>query len=98
MSKEFEVDPDLDSELELDDLDVDDGPFEYEDFEAMGINPTKPTPARPGTEDKVLMLSARYAAGVPLWHESDCYDHGPGESELMGTNGQSRQPQLDLDD
>jgi hypothetical protein len=30
------------------------------------------------------MLSARYAAGLPLWHDRDCYDHGPKERELMG--------------
>ena len=40
--------------------------------------------AKPGTEEKVLMLSARYAAGLPLWHDRDCYDHGPKERELMG--------------
>ena len=25
-----------------------------------------------------MMLAARYAAGLPLWHTDDCYDHGPG--------------------
>jgi hypothetical protein len=25
-----------------------------------------------------MMLAARYAAGLPLWHNDDCYDHGPG--------------------
>ncbi len=25
-----------------------------------------------------MMLAARYAAGLPLWHHDDCYDHGPG--------------------
>jgi hypothetical protein len=49
------------------------------DFVALGIDPTKPTTAKPGSEEKVLMLAARYAAGVPLWHNRDCYDHGPGE-------------------
>ena len=33
---------------------------------------------RPGSEEKVTMLAARYAAGLPLWHNDDCYDHGPG--------------------
>jgi len=56
--------------------------FEDIDFEALGIDPTKPTAAKPGSEEKVLMLAARYAAGVPLWHDHDCYDHGPGESML----------------
>jgi hypothetical protein len=54
--------------------------FEDIDFEALGIDPNKPTAAKPGSEEKVLMLAARYAAGIPLWHDSDCYDHGPGET------------------
>jgi hypothetical protein len=60
--------------------------YDLEDFIAMGINPTKSTRARPGSEEKVLMLSARYAAGLPLWHDEDCYDHGPRETELMGAH------------
>ncbi len=47
------------------------------DFEALGLNPSEPTEAKPGSEAKVCMLAARYAAGVPLWHDSDCVDHGP---------------------
>lgn len=54
--------------------------FEDIDFESLGIDPNAPTAAKPGTEEKVLMLAARYAAGVPLWHGNDCYDHGPGQS------------------
>lgn len=59
-----------------------DGEFNFEDidFEALGIDPAAPTAAKPGSEEKVLMLAARYAAGVPLWHNKDCYDHGPGEA------------------
>jgi hypothetical protein len=34
--------------------------------------------AKPGSEDKVHVLAARYAAGLPLWNEEDCVDHGPG--------------------
>lgn len=106
MARDFEADPDLDLELDsddVDDLDVcDEEQFEYEDFAAMGIDPVKPTEARPGSEQKVLMLSARYAAGLPLWHNSDCYDHGPRESELMGANSEALpQPialQMDADD
>jgi hypothetical protein len=56
------------------------GEFEEIDFERLGIDPSSPTNAKPGTEEKVLMLAARYAAGVPLWHNNDCYDHGPGQS------------------
>lgn len=80
------------------DIDVDDdcdGTFdanEYEDYLAMGIDPVKPTAARPGSEEKVVMLSARYAAGLPLWHDHDCYEHGPRESELMGFDPAIRRP------
>jgi hypothetical protein len=63
--------------------------FDVEEFLAMGINPVRSTKARPGSEEKVLMLSARYAAGLPLWHDYDCYDHGPDENELMGASGGS---------
>jgi hypothetical protein len=64
--------------------------YEEIDFEALGINPGAPTHAKPGSEEKVLMLAARYAAGVPLWHESDCYEHGP--SEAMARMMPSRAP------
>lgn len=88
MSFEFDVE-ELDEEEELV-LEVDegseyeDGPAEFEeiDFEALGIDPKEPTVAKPGSEEKVLILAARYAAGVPLWHDSDCYEHGPGEALL----------------
>lgn len=56
--------------------------FEEIDFESLGIDPKEPTLAKPGSEEKVLILAARYAAGVPLWHNSDCYEHGPGELSL----------------
>jgi hypothetical protein len=59
-------------------------PLEFEeiDFAALGIDPNAPTEAKPGSEEKVLILAARYAAGVPLWHHCDCYEHGPGEALL----------------
>src|SRR5690348_7676524 len=76
MEFHFEVDPEFDiaigSELSFDEAE---GEFEIESFE--GIDPLIPTPAKPGSDDKVRMLAARYAAGVPLWHDEDCYDHGP---------------------
>jgi hypothetical protein len=52
------------------------GDFESE-CEPASMDPFHPTEAKPGSEDKVQMLAARYAAGLPLWHDSDCYDHGP---------------------
>ena len=82
----MEVEEDVDELLgDLDyDLDENTATFDVEEFKAMGINPFKATHARPGSDEKVMMLSARYAAGLPLWHDSDCYDHGPHETELMG--------------
>jgi hypothetical protein len=47
------------------------------EFRARGVDPVRPTAAKPGSEAKVLMLAARYAAGLPLWHDKDCYDHAP---------------------
>jgi hypothetical protein len=94
-------------EPELDDEGVDAGDYDFggegeefnlEDFEAMGINPIRPTGARPGSEEKVLMLSARYAAGLPLWHDQDCYDHGPRETELMGLQPALAEIPVTLDD
>ncbi|MCA9096103.1 MAG: hypothetical protein KDA68_21635 [Planctomycetaceae bacterium] len=58
--------------------------YDEQDFVAMGIDPARPTKARPGSEAKVIMLSARYAAGLPLWNNDDCYEHGPRENDLMG--------------
>ena len=51
------------------------------DFEALGIKPSEPTEAKPGSEEKVCTLAARYAAGLPLWHNGDCVDHGPETAE-----------------
>jgi hypothetical protein len=79
MEFHFEVDPEFDiaigSELSFDEAE---GEFEIESFE--GVDPLIPTPAKPGSDDKVRMLAARYAAGVPLWHDEDCYDHGPADA------------------
>ncbi len=57
---------------------------EYEDvnYAAIRVDPGEPTEAKPGSEEKVRMLAARYAAGLPLWHFDDCTDHGPA-SELQ---------------
>ncbi len=87
MPREEEEDMALMTSDETYDLDDYSATFDAKEFKSMGINPFKSTKARPGTEEKVMMLSARYAAGLPLWHDSDCYDHGPHEMELMGTAG-----------
>ena len=47
-------------------------------------DPTRSTAACPGTEEKILMLSARYAAGVGLWNVKDRRGQGVDECELMG--------------
>lgn len=52
-------------------------PRSIEDFIAEGVDPCAATQAKPGTEDKVRMLAARYEAGLPLWNHDDCLDHGP---------------------
>lgn len=80
----FEIDPDQDlaigSELSFEDMD---GEFEEDlSFDFSSMNPLTPTQAKPGSLDKVKMLAARYAAGVPLWHDEDCYDHGPVGAEV----------------
>ena len=37
----------------------------------LGIDPTLPTDMRPGNEAKVIVIAARYVAGLPLWHAND---------------------------
>ena len=76
MSTPFEVPSDVETEsgLSLDSLFGDtDQPFQIEPLESMGSNPFD-------SKDKVAMLAARYAAGLPLWHDGDCIDHGSGRS------------------
>ena len=84
-----DVGAEADPDLELQDAEFGDdydGFFEDIDYEALGINPTSPTAAKPGSEDKVRVLAARYAAGLPLWHNKDCSGHGPG-GILLPANG-----------
>lgn len=77
----------LDGEELIEDDETEGLSLDEVDFEALGINPEDPTQAKPGSEEKVLMLSARYAAGLPLWHNKDRYDHAPGQSTLSGFSG-----------
>lgn len=81
----------IDVESEFDEIDQEqnfgsfgdyDAFFEDNEFEELGIDPQIPTDAKPGSDDKVVMLAARYAAGLPLWHNSDRYDHGPNGVEV----------------
>lgn len=41
----------------------------------MSIDPLAPTSARPGSDEKINVLAARYAAGKPLWHPDDELSH-----------------------
>lgn len=88
MEFSFEVDPDLDLAVGSE-LSFDTGDHGHPDDESClrDVNPLAPTDAKPGSEEKVRMLAARYAAGIPLWHEGDCYDHGPAPVEFLGQHG-----------
>lgn len=80
MTFAFEVDPELEYTSDVAEVEYSShyvGQFAEDDFEAVGVDPQRPTEAKPGSEDKVRMLAARYAAGLPLWHNDDCYDHAP---------------------
>ncbi len=87
MEYSFEVDPILDlavgAEIHWDD---EGNELSQEDISMMDA--TSPTTAKPGSEDKVRTLAARYAAGIALWHEEDCYDHGPSEAFRNGEGGE----------
>lgn len=37
----------------------------------LGIDPTLPTDLRPGNAAKVIVIAARYVAGLPLWNDDD---------------------------
>lgn len=75
-----EVDETIDEEEEDPLVDEGNEAFDEIDFETLGIDPFGPTTAKPGSEEKVLMLAARYASGAPLWHDEDAEDQGPGNS------------------
>jgi hypothetical protein len=37
----------------------------------FGIDPRLPVQGRPGSREKIAMLTVRYASGVPLWNDAD---------------------------
>jgi hypothetical protein len=85
MEFSFEVNPDLDIAIGTEVSYEEEQESEYvleEEFDFADVDPLNPTGAKPGSEDKVRMLAARYAAGVPLWHDEDCNDHGPSDALL----------------
>ena len=95
MEFSFEVDPSLDIAVGTElSFEVNDDEFGVECLADM--DPLIPTEAKPGSEDKVRMLAARYAAGVPLWHNSDCYDHGPADIGLADEDGASFEEEEDF--
>jgi hypothetical protein len=98
MEFSFEVNPDLDIAIgtELSFEDSHEAAYADVEFDFADLNPLTPTGAKPGSEDKVRMLAARYAAGVPLWHDEDCYDHGPAEA--LADLGESADGHFELDD
>ncbi len=53
----------------------------------FGIDPRMPVKASPGSDEKVTMLSVRYATGLPLWNDKDSPE--PEVSEpLRGPSGE----------
>jgi len=98
MDFSFEVNPELDiaigTELSFEDSHELE---QVDEFDFTNVDPLNPTGAKPGSEDKVRMLAARYAAGVPLWHEEDCYDHGPTDA-FENFPAENSNGQYDLDD
>lgn len=53
------------------------------EFMALGIDPYRPTTAKPGSAEKVLYLSARRAAGVSFWHPEDRYNHASAGDKMV---------------
>ena len=60
------------------------GAWQNSDYEDVEVDPQHPTLARPGSEEKVRMMAARYASGLPLWHHEDCADHGSVAKDVKG--------------
>jgi hypothetical protein len=88
MEFSFEVDPNLDLAIGTELSYEDEAPEYVDDVNLADVNPWTATGAKPGSEDKVRMLAARYAAGIPLWHNEDCYDHGPAQAAgLLDADG-----------
>ncbi len=55
----------------------------------VALDPETPTIAAPGSMEKVMMLQARYSAGVPLWDERDSYDHSESAAATPAVLGAS---------
>lgn len=57
-----------------------------------GVKPRKPCPHPPGSEERQIMLAARYASGLPLWTPLDA---GYRKETAMLLCGNSAQEQDD---
>jgi len=53
----------------------------------FGIDPWLPVQVQPGSVEKLAMLTARYAAGAPLWNR---HDGLPSDSERRGETVQTQ--------
>jgi hypothetical protein len=54
----------------------------------VALDPETPTIAAPGSMEKVMMLQARYSAGVPLWDERDSYDHSESAAAVLAASSE----------
>lgn len=50
---------------------------------ATGIDPTRACIAPPGSMEKVLLMAARYRAGLPLWNDRDEKTLRPGNWRVI---------------
>ena len=50
---------------------------------AIGVDPTLPCIAPPGSMEKVLVLAARYRAGLPVWNPHDEKTQRPGNWRVI---------------
>lgn len=74
----------FDQEVWTDDV-QDEACYEPEVELGSGVEPQFPTEAIPGSQKKVLILAARYAAGLPLWHQADSdAEGGPSAAAEAG--------------
>jgi hypothetical protein len=44
---------------------------DLQDLTKKGVDPSKPSKAKPGSEERILHIAACYAAGKPLWKPGD---------------------------
>jgi hypothetical protein len=57
------------------------GQWDYEPDDVSELT-YEPTPALPGTEEKVTVLADRARRGLPLWHSSDRRSYDDSENTM----------------